>query len=298
MPVRLEAGLSRLKSIHMTDIKIVNKIEDMQALSNSIKKEGHVISFVPTMGALHEGHLSLIREANNRSNFVVVSIFVNPTQFGPNEDFEKYTRDLEGDLKKISEIGANAVFFPDVDEIYPQGFETYIEVEQLQKPLCGQHRPGHFKGVATVVLKLFNIVKPDIAVFGEKDFQQLQIIKKMVRDLHLEVEIVGMPIIREADGLALSSRNAYLSDDERNQALALSKSLSEIKRNFENGNNNTAELVQLGITILSDSQIGEIDYLEIRDGSTLEAKEFATSGDVVAVAARLENARLIDNTKL
>ena len=279
-------------------IEIINKVKNMQSLSNSIKKKGEIISFVPTMGALHEGHLSLIREANERADFVVVSIFVNPTQFGPSEDFEKYTRDLEGDLKKIEKIGANAVFFPDISEIYPEGFETYIEVEELQKPLCGKHRAGHFKGVSTVVLKLFNIVKPDIAVFGEKDYQQLQIIKKMVRDLHLEVEIVGMPIIREEDGLALSSRNAYLSDNERKRALGLSESLREIKRNFDNGNTNAAELVQIGLNILKDSQIDDIDYLEIRNGSTLEERELVQRGDIIAVAARLENARLIDNTKL
>ncbi len=285
----------------MTDsksIKIVYKVKDMQALSNNVKGEGKTISFVPTMGALHEGHLSLMRAAKQKGDFIVVSIFVNPTQFGPNEDYEKYTRDLEGDLKKIELIGIDAVFFPDVNEIYPQGFETYVEVEQLQKPLCGQHRPGHFKGVATVVLKLFNIVKPDIAVFGEKDYQQLQIIKKMVRDLHLEVEIVGMPIIREEDGLALSSRNAYLSDEERKRALGLSKSLREIKKSFDEGINEISELVPLGRSILDEAKIEEIDYLEIRDGQTLEQKKLAKKGDIVAVAARLQNARLIDNTKL
>jgi len=292
---------SLLQNIHMTNkgsIRIVNTIKDMQSLSNSMRNEGRVISFVPTMGALHEGHLSLMCAAKEKGDFVIVSIFVNPTQFGPNEDFEKYTRDLEGDLKKVEEIGVNAVFFPDVNEIYPDGFETYVEVEKLQKPLCGQFRPGHFKGVATVVLKLFNIVKPDIAVFGEKDYQQLQIIKKMASDLHLEIEIVGMPIIREEDGLALSSRNAYLSHKERKRALALSKSLVEIKRSFNGGNKDSGQLVQLGIKILKESQIEDIDYLEIRDGKTLEIRELAKPGDVVAVAARLENTRLIDNTKL
>lgn len=285
----------------MTDtssILIVNTVKDMQSLSNSARKNGKAISFVPTMGALHEGHLSLMRAAKEKGDFIVVSIFVNPTQFGPNEDFEKYTRDLEGDLKKVEEIGVNAVFFPDVEEIYPDGFETNVEVENLQKPLCGQYRPGHFKGVATVVLKLFNIVKPDIAVFGEKDYQQLQIIKKMVRDLHLEIEIVGMPIIREQDGLALSSRNAYLSKVERKRALALSKSLGEIKKSFNEGTHNSDQLVQLGLKILTESQIEDIDYLEIRDSNTLEIKEFANKGDIIAVAARLENTRLIDNTKL
>jgi pantoate--beta-alanine ligase len=280
------------------NIKIVDNVKDMQALSNLIKKEGRIISFVPTMGALHEGHLSLMRVAKEKGDFLVVSIFVNPTQFGPNEDFNKYTRDLKGDIEKVSEIGVDVVFFPDVNEIYPEGFETYVEVQELQKPLCGQFRPGHFKGVTTVVLKLFNIVKPDIAVFGEKDYQQLLIIKKMVRDLHLEIEIIGMPIIREEDGLALSSRNAYLSHEDRARALALSQSLREIEKRFKEGNKNTNDLVQYGIEILNKSSITDIDYLEIRNGHTLESKKEAQPGDLVAIAARIGNTRLIDNTKL
>lgn len=281
-----------------SNIQIVNKVKEMQALSNSIKKEGRLISLVPTMGALHEGHLSLMRAAKEKGDFLVVSIFVNPTQFSPSEDFNKYTRDLDGDIKKISDIGVNAVFFPNVDEIYPEGFETYVEVQQLQKPLCGQFRPGHFKGVATVVLKLFNIVKPDIAIFGEKDYQQLLIIKKMVSDFHLEIEVIGMPIIREEDGLALSSRNAYLSDEERFQALALSSSLNNIKKMFNGGENNISNLIKAGTSILNESSIKNIDYLEIRNGSTLESQKEAKKGDIVAVAAKVGNARLIDNTKL
>lgn len=279
-------------------ISVVDNIKEMQALSNSIRKQGRIISFVPTMGALHEGHLSLMRAAKEKGDFLVVSIFVNPTQFGPAEDFEKYTRDLDGDIEKIKEIGVNAVFFPDVKEIYPQGFETYVEVEELQKPLCGQFRPGHFKGVATVVLKLFNIVKPDVAVFGEKDYQQLLIIKKMARDLHLEIEIIGMPIIREEDGLALSSRNAYLSDQDRSRAVALSESLLEIKSLFEQGNKDINDLIKTGKEILNSSSITEIDYFDIRDGRTLESKKEAETGDVIAIAAKVGNARLIDNTKL
>jgi len=281
-----------------SNIRIVNKVKDMQALSNRLKKEGRLISFVPTMGALHEGHLSLMRTAKEKGNFLVVSIFVNPTQFGPSEDFNKYTRDLDGDIKKISDIGVDAVFFPEVDEIYPEGFETYVEVQQLQKPLCGEFRPSHFQGVATVVLKLFNIVKPDIAIFGEKDYQQLLIIKKMVRDLHLEIEIIGMPIIREEDGLALSSRNAYLSDEQRLQALALSNSLNNIKRMFNDGENSISNLIKAGTSILNESSIKDIDYLEIRDGNTLEGQQKAKKGDIVAIAAKVGNARLIDNTKL
>jgi pantoate--beta-alanine ligase len=279
-------------------IKIVDNVKDMQALSTRIKKEGRIISFVPTMGALHEGHLSLMRVAKEKGDFLVVSIFVNPTQFGPNEDFNKYTRDLEGDIKKIREIGVDVVFSPDVNEIYPEGFETYVEVQELQKPLCGQFRPGHFKGVTTVVLKLFNIIKPDIAVFGEKDYQQLLIIKKMVRDLHLEIEIIGMPIIREEDGLALSSRNAYLSHEDRTRALALSESLREIEKRFKEGNKNTNDLVQFGIEILNESHVTDIDYLEIRNGNSLGSAKEAQPGDIVAIAARIGHTRLIDNTKL
>ena len=279
-------------------ITIVDKIKDMQSLSSSIKSEGRIISFVPTMGALHEGHLSLIRAAKDSGEFIVVSIFVNPTQFGPNEDYKKYIRNLEGDLNKIKEIGVDVVFFPDVNEIYPDGFETYVEVQELQKPLCGQFRPGHFKGVATVVLKLFNIVKPDIVIFGEKDYQQLKIIQKMARDLHLEIEIIGMPIIREYDGLALSSRNAYLDSKEREQANALSEALREIKGRFNQGENDTNNLVQSGRKILKNSSIKDIDYLEIRNAETLMSKKKAQSGDLVAVAARVGNARLIDNIKL
>jgi len=280
------------------NIKIVDNVKDMQALSNRIKKEGRIISFVPTMGALHEGHLSLMRVAKEKGDFLVVSIFVNPTQFGPNEDFNKYTRDLEGDIKKIREIGVDVVFSPDVNEIYPEGFETYVEVQELQKPLCGQFRPGHFKGVTTVVLKLFNIIKPDIAVFGEKDYQQLLIIKKMVRDLHLEIEIMGMPIIREEDGLALSSRNAYLSPEDRTRALALSESLREIEKRFKEGNKNTNDLVQFGIEILNESHVTDIDYLEIRNGNSLGSAKEAQPGDIAAIAARIGHTRLIDNTKL
>ena len=282
----------------MTDIKIVEKIKDMQALSNRIRKGNKKISFVPTMGALHEGHLSLMREAKHIGDFLVVSIFVNPTQFGPNEDYKKYTRDLEGDIQKIKEIGVDIVFFPNVKEIYPEGFETYVEVQELQKPLCGQFRPGHFRGVATVVLKLFNIVKPDIAIFGQKDYQQLKIIEKMVRDLHLEIEIIGMPIVRETDGLALSSRNAYLSNGQRAQARALSGALKEINDIYNQGLVNIHDLVNIGTRLLHSSDINEIDYLEIRNGETLESKNQAQSGDLVAVAAKIGNARLIDNIKL
>ena len=198
----------------MNNFKIItiNESTKMQNVSNELHKEGKTIAFVPTMGALHDGHLSLVKEACKKADIIVVSIFVNPEQFGPGEDFEKYIRDLEGDLDKLSDFDVDYVFFPSVKDIYNDGFQTYVEVTKLQNYLCGTHREGHFKGVSTIVLKLFNIVKPDVAIFGKKDYQQFMIIKQMVKDLNLEVKIIGMPIYREESGLAMSSRNKYLSD--------------------------------------------------------------------------------------
>ena len=270
----------------------------MKALSVSLKREGKTISFVPTMGALHEGHLTLMAEGKKRADVLVASVFVNPTQFGPGEDYKKYTRDTEGDLGKMSRAGVDIAFFPGPEEIYPPGFQTYVEVTELEKPLCGASRPGHFRGVATVVLKLFNIVRPDVALFGRKDYQQLQVIKRMVRDLDLDVQIVGMPIVREASGLAMSSRNAYLSEEQRTRAVVLSKALGEIKRKFDGGERKASVLLESGKRILSDSSAGEIDYLEIRNGDTLEEVMLASPGDVAALAVKVGRARLIDNIEL
>ena len=280
------------------NIKVVNGIVEMQALSNELRSGGKTISFVPTMGALHEGHLSLMREGKRHGDVLVASVFVNPAQFGKGEDFNSYTRDTEGDLRKMESAGADIAFFPHADEIYPPGYETYVEVTELEKPLCGRFRPGHFRGVATVVLKLFNIVKPHVAFFGEKDYQQLQIIKKMVKDLNLEVRIVGMPIVREGSGLAMSSRNAYLSPDEREKAAFLSRALGHIKKSFDAGERDTAKLTGEGYCVLAGASIGEVDYLEIRDGQTLGEKRLASAGDVAALAVRIGGARLIDNTVL
>ena len=206
-------------------------------------------------GALHEGHLSLVSEANRIADHTVVSIFVNPAQFGENEDFGKYTRDLEGDVERLSDNKVDVLFFPDAKDIYPENFQTYVEVSELQKLLCGKFRPGHFRGVATVVVKLLNIVQPDLAVFGQKDFQQLKVIERLVKDLHLGVEIVPMPIVREKDGLALSSRNAYLSPEERKRALSLSKALAVIRLSFQNGCSDAGELVNEGLEILGSSGV-------------------------------------------
>jgi pantoate--beta-alanine ligase len=279
-------------------VRVVNGIGEMQELSNVMKREGKSIAFVPTMGALHEGHLSLMREGKRRGDALVASVFVNPAQFGRGEDFGSYTRDAEGDLKKMESAGADIAFFPRADEIYPPGYETYVEVTELGKPLCGRFRPGHFRGVATVVLKLFNIVKPDTALFGQKDYQQLQIIKKMVKDLNLEVTIIGMPIVREESGLAMSSRNAYLSPGERERAANLSLALGRIKKRFDEGERDAARLAGEGYCVLAGASIGEVDYLEIRDGETLGEKRTAAPGDVAALAVRIGGARLIDNTVL
>lgn len=276
-------------------ITVIEKAPEMKAYSNALRNAGKSIAFVPTMGALHEGHLSLMREARKRADILVVSIFVNPEQFGPGEDYDKYVRDREGDLQKMKGIGVDAVFMPGPEEIYPPGFQTYVEVEELEKPLCGAFRPGHFRGVATVVLKLFNIVRADVALFGQKDYQQLKIIERMVRDLDLDIEVVGLPIVREETGLAMSSRNAYLSDKDRQRALSLSRALLEIKSQFANGSLKTDDLVESGKKVLEQASIEDVDYLEIRDGETLENKRVAARGDVAAVAARVGGARLIDN---
>lgn len=282
----------------MTDsrgIEIIESVGAMKVYSKALQAKGKTISLVPTMGALHEGHLSLMREGRKKADTLVVSIFVNPAQFGPGEDYEKYTRDREGDLRKMSGIGVDVIFMPPPEEIYPGGFQTYVEVEELQKPLCGEFRQGHFRGVATVVLKLFNIVKPDTALFGQKDYQQLKIIEKMVKDLDLDIEIMGLPIVREASGLAMSSRNAYLSDEDTVRALSLSRALFQIKTAFENGTNETQELTERGKRVLGEAGVTEIDYIEVRNGQTLEKVKEVNRGDVVALAARVGGARLIDN---
>ena len=285
----------------MTDtgtIKVIETVSQMKAFSNALRKQEKTISFVPTMGALHEGHLSLMREARKRADILVVSIFVNPTQFGPGEDYEKYVRDREGDLEKMSGIGVNAVFMPPPEELYPRDFQTFVQVEELEKPLCGAFRPGHFRGVATIVLKLFNIVKADVAVFGQKDYQQLKVIQRMAADLELDTQVLGLPTVREETGLAMSSRNAYLSTGDKKKALSLSSALFEIKSSFNEGTDEIEELLENGREVLERAFIEEIDYLEIRDGETLEVKERAASGDVAAVACRVGGARLIDNIVL
>jgi pantoate--beta-alanine ligase len=274
----------------------ISSIKEMQSLSGKLRGEGKIIGFVPTMGYFHEGHLSLMKKSREKDDIVVVSIFVNPTQFGPNEDFNRYPRDLEGDLKKAEEVGVDIVFTPTKDEMYPEGYRTYIEVEELSSKLCGAFRPGHFRGVATVVAKLFLIIKPHRAYFGKKDFQQLKIIERLVKDLNFEVEIVPMPIIRERDGLAMSSRNVYLSNEERKSALSLSKALQLAKSLIEKGERNPLRIERkMREFILSHPHVKKIDYVALVDPETFYPVEKVEKGTLIALAVWVGKARLIDN---
>ncbi|HEX9666984.1 MAG TPA: pantoate--beta-alanine ligase [Thermodesulfobacteriota bacterium] len=279
-------------------MKILSSVNKMKEVANEIRKEGKTISFVPTMGALHAAHLSLVEEATKRADVCVVSIFVNPTQFGPDEDYMKYARDLDGDIKKLDKFGVHLVFVPETEEIYPKDFQTFVEVEKLENHLCGRHRKGHFRGVATIVLKLFNIVKPHIAIFGEKDYQQLKVIQRMVKDLNIDIDIVSCPIVRDESGLALSSRNSYLSSDEKESARSIIRTLHKMKEEFDTGSNLSTMIKGTGGKILKQSNIFDIDYLEICDPETLESKDLAERGDLLAIAVRLGSTRLIDNIRL
>lgn len=272
-------------------MKVISSIEEIK----KIKRYNISIGFVPTMGYLHEGHISLIKKAREENDIVITSIFVNPTQFGPNEDFEKYPRDESRDLQKCEENGCDIVFLPQVDEMYPDSFLTFVQVEELGKGLCGKSRPTHFRGVTTVLTKLFNIVKPDRAYFGQKDAQQLVIVKKMVEDLNMDVEIIGCPIVREADGLAISSRNTYLSPEERNDALFLNKSLKLAKNLIENGEKNISIIKnEMKKTILSGNN-NSIDYIEFVDTKTLNPVSEIKDKVLIAIAVKVGKTRLIDN---
>lgn len=254
------------------------------------------VGLVPTMGYLHEGHLSLIRKAKAENNVVVVSVFVNPTQFAPNEDYSEYPRDINRDYKLALGAGADIVFNPEVEEIYVNGASTTVEVEgDITKKLCGKSRPTHFKGVTSIVNILFNIVNPHNAYFGQKDAQQVIVIKKMVRDLHMNVNVVVCPIVREVDGLALSSRNIYLSDEEREEALILNQSLKSIYELYKLGQKNVATLKESIIEKISSKKLANIDYVEILDGETLEEIDLVRRKALVALAVKFGNTRLIDN---
>ncbi len=277
-------------------MKIIEKILEMYATSNLLRKRGKMIGFVPTMGALHEGHLSLVRRARVENNIVVVSIFVNPIQFGPNEDFQKYPRTFESDCKLLIKEKTDFLFFPSGKEMYPEDFETYVYLEKLPEHLCGLSRPGHFKGVATVVTKLFNIVRPHRSYFGQKDYQQAKIIEKMVRDLNIDTEIITLPIIREPDGLAMSSRNAYLSPEERKKATSLYQSLLLADKLIKEGETDCNEIKkEMEKKIQSIAPDAKIDYIAIVDPETLEDLKFIQKKVVIALAVFIGNTRLIDN---
>jgi pantoate--beta-alanine ligase len=263
-----------------------------------VRATGTRVALVPTMGALHEGHLSLVRLAREHAAWVIVSVFVNPTQFGPGEDFERYPRELDADVAALAGAGADCVFAPEVGEIYPAGDATRVRVERLTRGLCGRARPGHFEGVTTVVARLLNAARPHVAVFGQKDFQQLVAIRRMVRDLLFDIEVIGAPTVREPDGLAMSSRNAYLGVEARKQAPALYAALLDALKRVRAGNTCAADLVATARRRISKEPLAEIDYIELRDAETLEPVERVERPAVLALAVRFEGARLIDNLVL
>ena len=276
-------------------MKLISKLDEMAEYSRLSRARASRLGLVPTMGALHEGHLSLVRAARAKSDMVAVSIFVNPTQFGPNEDFARYPRDLDRDCALLEKEGVDLVFAPSTEQMYPKGAVTWVTVEGMSDRLCGRTRPGHFRGVTTVVSKLFHIIEPDTAFFGQKDAAQVAIIRRMVRDLNFPIKIEVCPIMREADGLALSSRNAYLSAEEREPALILYRSLLDVKGRFKGGERDADRLITAGKNTFAGEAAARLDYFEIVDPETLEAVTSITHPSLAAVAAFVGRTRLIDN---
>ena len=276
-------------------MKIVETIAEVREQVKQWKKEGLTVALVPTMGYLHEGHRSLMERARKENDRVVVSVFVNPTQFGPNEDLASYPRDLEHDAALCNSVGVDLIFHPTPEEMYPKGFCSFVDMDVLTKELCGLSRPVHFRGVCTVVSKLFHIVTPDRAYFGEKDAQQLAVIKRMVLDLNLDIEIVGCPIVREADGLAKSSRNTYLSPEERKAALVLSRSIFAGKQLAESGETDAHKLVQAMTDIISAEPLARIDYVKVVDLLTMQQIDKLDRPFLAAIAVYIGKTRLIDN---
>lgn len=274
---------------------LIKEIKELRSTIKSWKREGLSVGFVPTMGALHEGHQSLIKRAVEENDKVVVSVFVNPTQFGPNEDFDSYPRDINKDLEICLSAGANVVFNPEPSEMYYGDKSTSVSVSKLTDVLCGAKRPGHFDGVCLVVSKLLNIVTPDKAYFGEKDAQQVAVIKRMVRDLNIDVEIVACPIIREEDGLAKSSRNTYLSAEERKAALVLSRSLEIAKDTLKNGERDARKIKEFILNQLNKEPLAKIDYVEIIDSDSLESVDIIERNILIPIAVFIGKTRLIDN---
>ena len=279
-------------------LEIVHTPSAMRARAEAWRSDGRRIALVPTMGYLHDGHVSLLDEGRRRGDVLALSIFVNPTQFGPKEDLSRYPRDLDGDLQRAERAAVDVVYLPDAASMYPSGYQTYVDVEQVSQGLCGASRPGHFRGVATVVLKLFNATQPHVALFGMKDYQQLQLIRRMTRDLDLGVEIVGMPIVRERDGLAMSSRNAYLSPVERERALTLWRALQAARAAFAAGERDATRLLTAARRVLDSSDGVRLDYLELRDADSLAPLDVVEQPALLALAAFVGATRLIDNQLL
>jgi pantoate--beta-alanine ligase len=278
-------------------MKVITNIKEMQYTADVFRLQGKRIGVVPTMGYLHEGHLSLVKIAKQHSDVVIMTLFVNPTQFAPNEDFNKYPRDFERDKKLAEGAGVDILFSPLQEQVYPANYLTYVETEKMTKVLEGKFRPTHFRGVTTIVAKLFNLTKPHIAVFGQKDAQQVAVIKQMVKDLNFDIEIIAVPIVREPDGLAMSSRNVYLSAEERKQALALSQSLKLAKDEIAKGERQSSRISEAMAKLITAQPFATIEYISIAHPERLEERETLTDGETVLIslAVRIGKTRLIDN---
>jgi len=274
---------------------VTNSMEEVRSFVKEKKKDGLSVGFVPTMGYLHEGHASLLKESTRENDITILSIYVNPTQFGPNEDLSSYPRDMERDCKIAEEEGVDLVFTPTDDILYPDNYKTYVYVEGLTNTLCGRSRPTHFRGVTTIVTKLFNIVAPHNAYFGQKDAQQYFILKRMASDLNMDLTLKSCPIIREKDGLAKSSRNVYLNKNERDQAIILNKSLDQAVKNIEDGERKSAKIIEGIRSTIASKNLAEIDYVEIVNSETMQQIDEIKNKVLVAIAVKFGNTRLIDN---
>ncbi len=280
------------------DMDVIATIQEMQERSDKLRAAGRTIALVPTMGFLHEGHLELMRAGKQHADELIISIFVNPTQFGPGEDLDRYPRDTKGDLQKARSVGVDVVFMPSAEEMYPDRFQTRVQVEDLPHHLCGLSRPRHFDGVATVVAKLFNITRPHLAVFGQKDYQQLAVISRMVMDLNMDIRILGVPTVREPDGLAMSSRNSYLSPEERRSALGLKKSIDLANELLRTGERRAKTITDAVRSLILSHPFTDIDYVALCDPVTLETLDALEEETLLALAVRVGKTRLIDNCLL